>query len=418
LSGKQNGLDVDAAMSDQNRIELELLEELERLRARVAYLEQAENAHRRADAELQDTLVFLEGIVDTAHEGLLVLDSELRVKRANRSFYQVFEAKQEETENQFIYELGNGQWNIPKLRGLLENLLKENTEVRDFEVQHSFQDIGQKTMLVNARQLFHPDRNINMILVAINDITERKQAEESMEQYARELTRSNEELEQFAYVASHDLQEPLRMVTSYLQLLERRYKYRLDPDADKFIDYAVDGAARMKTLITDLLAFSRVGSSNNGFTRTDANAVLARVLTNLRPLIEETRAEIISDELPMLMADGGQLVQVFQNLLHNGIKFRGEREPIVTIRCEQKDGNWVFSVKDNGIGIEPQYLDRVFLLFRRLHGLREYPGTGIGLAICRKIIERHGGRIWVESTPGEGSTFYFTIPIEPAQEKA
>src|SRR5687768_17034418 len=141
----QNGLDVDAAMSDQNRIESELLEELERLRARVAYLEQAANAHRRADAELQDTLVFLEGIVDTAHEGLLVLDSNLRVRRANRSFYQVFEAKPEETENQFIYELGNGQWDIPKLRGLLENLLKENTEVRDFEVQHSFQGIGQKT---------------------------------------------------------------------------------------------------------------------------------------------------------------------------------------------------------------------------------------------------------------------------------
>jgi two-component system, chemotaxis family, sensor kinase Cph1 len=273
-------------------------------------------------------------------------------------------------------------------------------------------------MVLNARQLSHPDHHVNMILVAINDITQRKASEAAMQAYARELARSNEELEQFAYVASHDLQEPLRMVTSYLQLLERRYKYRLDPDADKFIGYAVDGATRMKALISDLLSFSRIGSRGLNYSQTDCNAVLARALANLGPTIREVSAEIKGDRLPTIQVDGAQLVQVLQNLIGNGIKFHGDAPPTIEITCEEKDGMWQFAVKDNGIGIAPQYLDRVFVLFRRLHGLMEYPGTGIGLAICRKIIERHGGRIWVESALGVGSTFYFTIPIEPRLPKA
>jgi PAS domain S-box-containing protein len=402
---------MGVGMSDISQTNSELLIELESLRARIATLEQAESVHRRNDAELQDSLAYLESIFDTAHECLIVLDTALSVRTANRSFYQAFNINPDQAVGQQLWELGQGEWDIPELRTLLENILKDNNEARDFELKYHLSPTDQKTLLLNARQLYYPDRAGDMILLAINDITERKAAEEAMAQYARELARSNEELEQFAYVASHDLQEPLRMVTSYLQLLEKRYKYRLDPEADKFIGYAVDGAARMKSLITDLLAFSRVESRGLQYSRTDCDAVLARALVNLKPVIEETHAEITSEPLPSLRVDGGQLVQVFQNLISNAIKFHSSEPPRIHIAAEEKDGKWLFCIKDNGIGIEPQYLDRIFVLFRRLHGLMEYPGTGIGLAICRKIVERHGGRIWAESEPGAGSTFYFTIPV-------
>jgi PAS domain S-box-containing protein len=398
-------------MSDISRTNSELLIELESLRARIAVLEQAETVHRRNDAELQDSLAYLESIFDTAHECLIVLDKTLAVRTANRSFYQAFNINSQQTVGQQIWQLGQGEWDIPELHELLENILKDNSEARDFELKYHLSSTDQRTLLLNARQLYYPDRAGDMILLAINDISERKRAEEAMAQYAHELARSNEELEQFAYVASHDLQEPLRMVTSYLQLLEKRYKYRLDPEADKFIGYAVDGAARMKSLITDLLAFSRAESRGLQYTRTDCNAVLARALGNLKPVVDETHAEISSQPLPTLRVDGGQLVQVFQNLVSNAIKFHSSAPPKIEIAAEEKDGKWLFIIKDNGIGIEPQYLDRIFVLFRRLHGLMEYPGTGIGLAICRKIVERHGGRIWAESEPGAGSTFYFTIPV-------
>jgi PAS domain S-box-containing protein len=398
-------------MSDISRTNSELLIELESLRARIAVLEQAETVHRRNDEELQDSLAYLESIFDTAHECLIVLDTTLAVRTANRSFYQAFNINPQQTVGQQIWQLGQGEWNIPELHELLENILKENSEARDFELKYHPSSTDQRTLLLNARQLYYPDRAGDMILLAINDISERKRAEEATAQYAHELARSNEELEQFAYVASHDLQEPLRMVTSYLQLLEKRYMYRLDPEADKFIGYAVDGAARMKSLITDLLAFSRVESRGLQYTRTDCDAVLARALGNLKPVVDETHAEISSQPLPTLRVDGGQLVQVFQNLISNAIKFHSSAPPKIEIAAEEKDGQWLFSIKDNGIGIEPQYLDRIFVLFRRLHGLMEYPGTGIGLAICRKIVERHGGRIWAESAPGAGSIFYFTIPV-------
>jgi PAS domain S-box-containing protein len=227
----------------------------------------------------------------------------------------------------------------------------------------------------------------------------------------QELVRSNSDLQQFAYVASHDLQEPLRMVASYLQLLERRYKDRLDADANEFIQYAVDGAGRMQNLINDLLAYSRVGTQGKPFKLTDYGEVLKQVLLQLKIAIEETGAVITYDEpLPHVMADEGQLIQVLQNLVSNAIKFQGEQEPRIHIGAKHAEGEWVFSVKDQGIGMDPQYKDRIFLIFQRLHNRTEYRGTGIGLAICKRIIERHGGRIWVESEPEKGSTFYFTIP--------
>jgi light-regulated signal transduction histidine kinase (bacteriophytochrome) len=225
-----------------------------------------------------------------------------------------------------------------------------------------------------------------------------------------ELARSNAELEQFAYIASHDLQEPLRMVSSYVQLLERRYKGKLDRDADEFIAFASEGAIRMQRLINDLLAFSRVGSRGKNFDTVNLEAVLDQALENLQLVIKEKKAVVTHDPLPMVFGDIGQLTQVFQNLIDNAMKFRGEELPRVHLSARLDGSGCVCSVQDNGIGIAPEYMNRLFILFQRLHTRTEYPGTGLGLAICKRIVERHGGKIWVESRPGEGSTFYFRIP--------
>ncbi len=225
-----------------------------------------------------------------------------------------------------------------------------------------------------------------------------------------ELARSNAELEQFAYIASHDLQEPLRMVSSYVQLLERRYKGRLDPDADDFIGFATEGAIRMQRLINDLLAYSRVGTRGKSFEPVNLEAILAQAMENLQLVIKEQDAVVTHAPLPTAFGDGGQLTQVFQNLIDNAIKFRGAESPRVHICARVEGGDCLCSVRDNGIGIAPEYLDRLFVLFQRLHTRKEYPGTGLGLAICKRIVERHGGRIWVEAKPNEGTTFYFRIP--------
>jgi PAS domain S-box-containing protein len=242
------------------------------------------------------------------------------------------------------------------------------------------------------------------------DITDQIQAEEELKKTLEDLKCSNNELEQFAYVASHDLQEPLRMVASYTQLLEQRYKDKLDNDAKDFINFAVDGANRMQRLINDLLIYSRLSTRNEPLKITDCHSALGQALANLNKVLQESHALVTNDDLPSIWADETQFVLLFQNLIANAIKFKDDGRPRIHISTEEKDSEWVFSIRDNGLGIEPEFKDRIFIIFQRLHSRDKYPGTGIGLAICKKIVERHGGKIWFDSVPGKGSTFLFTIP--------
>lgn len=244
------------------------------------------------------------------------------------------------------------------------------------------------------------------------EISHRKKAEKVLAEQAGELARSNRELEQFAYVASHDLQEPLRNVTNCVQLLERRYKNETDPNATKWTAYAVDSCTRMKCLIDDLLALSRVGTQARPLQPTNCEEILQKTIAGLGSAIRECGAIITHDPLPTLKADASQLSQLFQNLVSNGIKFRGQEPPRIHLSAEKNEHEWLFSVRDNGIGIDPQHNERVFVIFQRLHRASDYPGTGIGLAIAKKIVERHGGRIWVESEKECGATFKFTIPMD------
>jgi len=237
-----------------------------------------------------------------------------------------------------------------------------------------------------------------------------EELEQRVQDRTAELLRSNSDLEQFAYVASHDLQEPLRMISSHLRVLEERYKGRLDPAADESIHYAVDGAARLKDLISGLLAYARLSTNPSTATPFEGQEALDDALTNLGAVIGETSARIVARPLPVLCGDRTQLTQLFQNLIENAVKFRGHAPPEVHVGVERTSGEWVFSVRDNGIGFDPEQAQRIFRVFQRLHSVDEYPGTGIGLSICKKIVERHGGRIWVESEAGQGTTFYFTLP--------
>ena len=251
---------------------------------------------------------------------------------------------------------------------------------------------------------------------AIRDVTQRKLDQDRLRQTAEQLRQSNLELQQFAYVASHDLQEPLRAIGTFCEMLRRRYQGQLDAEGDRWIEFVVDGAHRMQALVQDLLTYSRLESGAKPFAAVDVGEVFQRAKTNLGSLIDETRAEVTAGELPTVPGDALQLVQLLQNLVGNAIKFHGHEPPRVHVLAERSDEGWHFAVRDNGIGIEPKFHDRIFDLFKRLHTSDRYPGTGIGLSVCRKVVQRHGGRIWVESAPGRGSTFHFTLPAhEPAE---
>ena len=348
-------------------------------------------------------LDFAEAIVETVREPLVILNQNLQVMKANKTFYETFQAAPEQTEGRRIYDLGNRQWNIPKLRELLENLLPAHATFRDFEVTHEFERVGRKVMLLNASEIFNPNAQARTILLAIEDVTDRKRAEEA-------LRTTNAELQHFAYALTHDLQEPLRMVVNFTELLGREYAGKLGEEADKFIAYSVEGALRIEALLRALLAYWEInGQEHDIFVSIDCGAVLGKALFNLQAAIAESGAIVTSDPLPTVVAEEVALTQLFQNLISNSIKYRGEEAPQIHVSAERNAEGWLFAVRDNGIGIDPRDVGRVFGMFKRLHG-REIPGTGIGLALCKKIVERMGGRIWVESETGRGATFKFTIP--------
>ena len=334
-----------------------------------------------------------------------------RFVRVNRSLCEIFGYAEGELLGRHVKELSH-----PEDRDVSdaprERIRRGEAESARFEKRYLRAD-GAVIWCEVAVALVRDVYGVPQYEVAIFDeVTDRKKAEARLREAHEELKRSNAELEQFAYVASHDLQEPLRMVASYAQLLGRRYEAKLDGDAREFMAYIVDGASRMKQLIEDLLAYSRVGTKGAEFKRVNAEDALKRALFNLRVAIQEAGAVVTNDPLPTLSGDEVQLGQLLQNLMSNALKFRSDSVPRIHIGVTESAKEYTFEVRDNGIGIEPQYYERIFMVFQRLHNKGEYPGTGIGLAICKKVVERHGGRIWVESRPGAGSSFYFTLPKE------
>jgi PAS domain S-box-containing protein len=461
-------------------------------------------------------------IANTVREPLLVLSADLRVLMSNAAFYRIFGAAPESTLGHNFFELANRQWEILPLKQMLEKVVSQGTAFEDFEVS-LFAGAARKVMLLNARRFTPHDGLADLILLAIEDITERRwmryfnlshdllcvatldgyfvefnpsfqrvlgyyngdllskpfyefvhpedrsrtesaikklgtglqltdfrnrfrctdgsyrwfdwtcaaplsgdrflyaaardvteivQYEEERQHLTTELTRSNADLEQFAYVASHDLQEPLRAVAGCVQIIQKRYTAKLDAGADELIFHTVDGVKRMQALINDLLEYSRVSRKGNEFAPVDLNIVLTRALGNLEVSLSETGALVTHDPLPTVFADRGQMIRLLQNLLGNALKFHGSAKPTIHLGVERADNAWRISVRDNGIGIPSEYLERIFILFQRLHTRTEYPGTGMGLAICKKIVERHGGQISAQSEPAVGSTFQFTLPCD------
>lgn len=378
------------------------------------------NNYKTSLNEIQKNEKRISALFEAATEGIIISDLDGNIIMVNEKAEELFGYPREELIGKQIEAL------VPKRyrnghkkhrHGYYEN--PEPRPMGQGRDLYGLSKRGEEFPVEISLNHFETDEG-RFVISYVIDITQRKKAEDKLlkahrelEQKAIELKQSNDELEQFAYVASHDLQEPLRMVASYTQLLARRYKDQLDEDANDFINYAVDGAQRMQQLLNDLLQFSRVGTRSKPFERTNLEEVVNNALQNLEKFIEENQAEItVESPLPVLSADKLQLTQLFQNLVHNAIKFRDDERPTVRIEAEEQDVNWQFSVSDNGVGIDKKHQDRIFMIFQRLHSRNEYEGSGIGLAICKKIVERHGGDIWVESAPGEGTTFYFTIGKE------
>ena len=371
-------------------------------------------ARKRAEEAVAASEARLRAILDTAADGIVTVDAWGRIDSFNAAAEAMFGGKAAAVVGQNVGTLigppadGPGPAGLgPTMRaGDLEGLVGgEHALTGRRPDGGTFPlDLAVSELRVGGERLF---------TCLMRDITARKASEQALAKRAEELARSNEELAQFAYVASHDLQEPLRMVASYTQLLQRRYKGQLDADADEFIAYAVDGANRMQGLIRDLLTYSRLGTQGGEFEAVDAGALVDRAIANLQAAITEAGAVVTHDALPRVVVDPTQVEQLFQNLVANAVKFRGDAPPEVHVSATREPEGWHFVVQDNGIGIEPKYAERVFVIFQRLHTQAAYAGTGIGLAICKKIVERHGGRIWVESEPGQGAAFHFTLPDAP-----
>jgi PAS domain S-box-containing protein len=358
-------------------------------------------------ATLRQALAYAQSIIDTVREPMLVIDGTLHIRTASRAFYGVFGVCPEDTEGQFIYDLGNRQWDIPALRALLEGVTKEGKDVHDFEVTHEFPQLGRRVMLINARRLWTEENDSLLVLMAIEDVTERKRIHD-------ELVRSNEDLQRFAYVAAHDLRTPLNSALNLSQLLARRTEEKLDKQDREMLQTSIASLERLNALMNDILTFSEMGNVPQQWRLISLDDPLQLALANLKHHIDQAGASITIGSLPEVRSDRTQMVMVFQNLIGNAIKYRrAEAEaPHIRIEAVQEGSNWRISVADNGQGSEAEYASAIFEPFKRLHG-KNIKGSGIGLAICKRIVERSGGRIWAESVPGQASTFFFTVPVGP-----
>jgi len=365
---------------------------------------------RRMEERLRESEERYRNLIELTTDIIYLSDKEGKKIFVNNAAYRILETTPEEMASQPWTK-----WVHPDDREITIKKFSEMIEqgIDTFSLENRLVSKSGKiiNILHNVRLIKNERGEIIVIHGIARDITERKRIEEERERWTAELARSNAELEQFAYVASHDLQEPLRMVSGFIQLLAKRYRGKLDKSADEFIAFIVDGANRMQRMIEDLLAYSRIGTRGKPFEPTNMEDVFDKAVTNLKVAIEENKATVTHDPLPAVMADDLQMVQLFQNLISNGIKFRREEVPRIHISAKREENEWVFSVQDNGIGIAPEFFGHLFQIFQREYAATRYPGTGIGLAICKRIVERHGGRIWAESEVGRGSTFYFTIPV-------
>ena len=396
-----------------------LVKDVSEPRKAAAELERVNHELRRSNVELRASEEKFRACFEGASQPILGIAKDGRILLVNRRTEQMFGYTRQEMLGQSVAML------YPERRasGYLARIERAFTDPtigteEDPNGERAFRrkDGSEFPYTAGVSQVDLPDGPI--LFGMINDISESKRAADELKHVNQELRRSYAELEQFAHVASHDLQEPLRMVSSYLQLIERRYNDRLDDDGREFIHFAVDGAKRMKALIQDLLELSRAGTNSAHYQIVEAGLLLENALSNLKTAIDESKAQINFDPLPTIAADPVLFTQVFQNLIANAIKFQKDTAPHVHISARRQGRAWIFSVKDNGIGIEPHHRDRIFRIFERLHNSEQFSGSGIGLAITRKIVERHGGRIWVESQPGTGSTFYFSISAEMATANA
>jgi signal transduction histidine kinase len=369
---------------------------------------------------LTELVEFSRAIVEASRYPLAVLTDELRVESANRAFCRLLELSRDEVVGHLVYELNKGQWDILELRNLLNNIARTGALFDDFEVSRNIPGIGQRSLLLNARVLEGKNLASRMIVLAISDVTEQKRLNHDLRETSSELLRSNAELDHFATVASHDLQEPMRMIKSYGDLLKKKAGKRLDEASQQYLTFMIDGAKRMQNLIKSILDYSRAGHQALKRDAIDLTVAIGTARLNLDRALARADASIECGPLPTLSGDALQLTQLFQNLISNALKFRSPDRPcVIAISSQESDQGWTVSVTDNGIGIPAEDFDRIFNLFQRLHAPSEYTGTGIGLATCKKIMERNGGRIWLDSTLQIGTTFHVFFPkaTRPAADR-
>ena len=371
-----------------------------------------------AERAVQEAREYAESIVETVREPLVVLDTNLRVISVNHSFYQTFKVTPEDTKGRLIYDLGNRQWNISKLRVLLEEIIPRDNQFQNFEVDHEFPTIGRKIMLLNARQIYSRGIGVHMILLAIEDITERKRAEdeikklnEALKHRAFELEAAYKELETFSYSISHDLRTPLVVIGGFSRVLLEKYSNHLDAKGQRFLSIIHSDAHKMLQLIDDLLTFSRSERQQMEQSDIDMGELAKAVFEELKSIIPEQTLRLDIKTLPPALGDQSMIRQVFVNLLSNAIKFtRPKGAGVIQIGCRVKENQNIYCVKDNGVGFDMRYADELFGVFQRRHNVDEFEGTGVGLAIVQRIIQRHGGQVWAEGEDNKGATFYFALP--------